>query len=84
MDPDMVQILQEAPFRKHEALLRKREVLKLIGLSNSSFYNYIKKGLIKPGVPIGPRLRGWPASEVEDFVLACIAKRDAKQNEEMV
>ena len=80
----MVQIFQEALFRKQEGLLRKREVLKLIGLSNSSFYNYIKKGLIKPGVPIGPRLRGWPASEVEDFVLACIAKRDAKQNGETV
>ena len=45
-----------------EALLRKPEVLKLTGLSNSSLYNYIKAGVLKPGVPIGSRLKGWPAS----------------------
>lgn len=61
-----------------EALLRKREVLKLTGLSNSSFYNYIKAGRLKPGVPIGPRLKGWPASEIQAFIDQCIAARDAK------
>lgn len=75
----MAQNLQEALFRKQEALLRKREVLKLTGLSNSSFYGYIKKGLIKPGVPIGPRLKGWPASEIQDYIQSCIDARDLKQ-----
>lgn len=75
----MAQILQEALLLKQEALLRKHEVLKLIGISNSSFYAYIKKGLIKPGVPIGPRLRGWPASEIHGFIESCIAARDQKQ-----
>lgn len=77
----MAQILQEALFRKQEALLRKREVLKLTGLSNSSFYAYIKKGLIKPGVPIGPRLKGWPASEIQAYIQSCIAARDNKHGE---
>jgi predicted DNA-binding transcriptional regulator AlpA len=58
-----------------EALLRKREVLKLTGLSNSSFYNYIKRGDIKPGVPIGSRLKGWPASEIQAYIQSCIAAR---------
>ncbi|MCX7279947.1 MAG: AlpA family phage regulatory protein [Burkholderiales bacterium] len=75
----MGQFLQEALFRKQQALLRKREVLKLLGISNSSFYAYIKKGLIKPGVPIGPRLRGWPESEILGFIESCIAARDQKQ-----
>ncbi len=77
----MAQILQEALLRKQEALLRKREVLKLTGLSNSSFYNYIKAGLLKPGVPIGPRLKGWPASEIQEYIQSCIAARDQKQGE---
>lgn len=62
-----------------EALLRKPEVLKLTGLSNSSLYNYIKAGKLKPGVPIGPRMRGWPASEIQEYVQSCINARDQKQ-----
>ena len=68
----MAQIFQES-------LLRKREVLKITGLSNSSFYNYIKAGKFKPGVPIGTRLKGWPASEIQKWVESCIAQRDCKQ-----
>ncbi len=62
-----------------EALLRKPEVLKLTGLSNSSFYNFIKAGRLKPGVPIGPRLKGWPASEIQEYIQSCIDARDQKQ-----
>jgi predicted DNA-binding transcriptional regulator AlpA len=72
----MQKLIQEALAHKRETLLRKREVLRLTGLSNSSLYVYIKKGLIKPGVPIGPRLKGWPASEIEAYVQSCIAERD--------
>lgn len=57
-------------------LLRKREVLKLTGLSNSSFYNYIKKGVIKPGVPVGPRMKAWPSTEIQAYIQSCIAARD--------
>lgn len=59
-----------------EALLRKRDVLKLTGLSNSTFYNRIKQGAIKHGVPMGPRLKGWPASEIQTYIQTCIAARD--------
>lgn len=62
----------------HEALLRKREVLKITGLSNSTFYNRIQAGIIKPGVPMGPRLKGWPASEIQTYIQSCIAARDKK------
>jgi prophage regulatory protein len=62
-----------------EALLRKHEVLKLTGLSKSSLYNYINRGLIKPGVPIGPRLVGFPASEINAFVQSCINARGGKK-----
>ena len=62
----------------NEALLRKREVLKLIGLSNSSIYNRIQAGVIKRGVPMGPRLKGWPASEIQAYIQSCIAARDSE------
>lgn len=62
-----------------EVLLRKPEVLKLTGLSNSSLYNYIKAGVLKPGVPIGSRLKGWPASEIQTYIQSCIDARDQKQ-----
>ena len=68
----MTQILQEA-------LLRKREVLRLTGLSNSTFYSRIKDGTIPSGVPMGPRLKGWPASEIDAYIQSLIAKRDCKR-----
>lgn len=61
-----------------EALLRKHEVLRLTGLSNSTFYNRIRDGVIPPGVPMGPRLKGWPASEIDAYIQSCISKRDDK------
>ena len=61
-----------------EALLRKREALRRTGLSNSTFYNRIKEGVIKPGVPMGPRLKGWPESEISAYIAACIAARGEK------
>jgi prophage regulatory protein len=72
MEANMAQTYQET-------LLRKPEVLKLLGVSNSSFYNFIKAGVLKPGVPIGSRLKGWPASEIQEYIESCIAARDQKQ-----
>jgi predicted DNA-binding transcriptional regulator AlpA len=61
-----------------EILLRKQEVLKRTGLSNSTLYNRIKEGVIKPGVPMGPRLKGWPQSEIAQYIQSCIAARGEK------
>jgi predicted DNA-binding transcriptional regulator AlpA len=35
--------------------------------------------VLKPGVPIGPRLKGWPASEIQAYIQSCIASRDQQQ-----
>ena len=71
--------IHDALATKRETLLRKREVLRITGLSNSTFYNRIKEGVIPSGVPIGPRLKGWPASEIDAYIQSCIAQRDNKQ-----
>lgn len=60
----------------HQALLRKPEVIKLLGVSNSTFYARIRDGSFPPGVPVGPRLKAWPADEVQKFIDNCIAARD--------
>jgi len=65
----MTQFLQEA-------LLRKHEVIRLLGICNSTFYARIQAGIIKPGVPMGPRLKGWPRSEIQEYIASCIAARD--------
>jgi predicted DNA-binding transcriptional regulator AlpA len=75
----MNKLIQEALASKRETLLRKREVLRITGLSNSTFYNRIKDGVIPRGVPIGPRLKGWPASEIDAYVQSCIAQRNSQQ-----
>ena len=58
------------------ALLRKPTILKLLGNSNSTFYNRINEGAIKPGVPIGKRIKAWPASEIQEYAQSCIDARD--------
>jgi predicted DNA-binding transcriptional regulator AlpA len=74
----MQKMIQEALSTKRETLLRKREVLRMTGLSNSTFYNRIKEGVIPQGVPIGPRLKAWPQSEISAYIATCIAQRDNK------
>ena len=75
----MNKLIYEALATKCETLLRRREVLRITGLSNSTLYNRIKEGTIPRGVPIGPRLKGWPATEIYTYVQSCIAQRDCMQ-----
>ena len=60
-----------------EKLLRKREVLRILGISNSTYYNRIKDGTIKPGALLGPRCKAHPSSEIQACIADLIAKRDA-------
>ncbi len=60
-----------------EYLLRKGTVLKILGVGSSTFYSMIKVGALPKGVSIGPRLKGWPASEIQAYVAAQIAIRDS-------
>lgn len=61
-----------------EALIRKRRVLEMTGWSNATLYNRISAGVFKPGVKVGPRMVAWPLREVEAYIQARIAERDAK------
>ena len=61
----------------NEVLIRKDRVLKMTGWSNSTLYDRIAQGIFKPGVKMGPRMVGWPLSEVEAFINARVSERDA-------
>lgn len=74
----MTQTAQQQAASQPRKLLRKQEACGRLGISNSSFYVYIQNGWIKPGVPIGPRLKGWPEDEIDAYIQSCIAKRDEK------
>jgi prophage regulatory protein len=66
---------------KAELLVRKREVLKMTGWSNSTLYNRIAAQQFKAGVKIGPRMVAWPLSEVQNHIAHLISQRDQKQGE---
>jgi prophage regulatory protein len=69
-----VNLNHDAPLSRR--MLRKKAVLQKLPFSNSTFYAYIKKGIIKPGVPIGPRMMAWPEDEIDAVVQSFIDKRD--------
>ena len=49
-------------------ILRRREVVKLIGLSRATLYRMISSGEFPRPVQISPRCTGWRADEVEEWV----------------
>lgn len=76
----MTQTSQPTATSQQRKLLRKPVACGRLGISNSSFYAYIQKGIIKPGVPIGPRMKGWPEDEIDTLVQSMIDKRDQKMS----
>ncbi|MES2979773.1 MAG: AlpA family phage regulatory protein [Pseudomonadota bacterium] len=59
-----------------DALLRKREVLRLAALSNSSLYALMGEGRFPRPVRIGTRSVRWLEREVQAFIDACVVNRN--------
>ena len=68
----------------NEVLLRKKGVLEILNIGSSTFYAMIKAGVLPKGVPIGPRLKGWPASEIQEYIKGQIKARDTGKTGENV
>jgi predicted DNA-binding transcriptional regulator AlpA len=58
-------------------LLRLKEVLRLTGLSKSTWYTGIKSGRYPRGVKLGPRIRAWPEHAILTLVEQGIDEADA-------
>lgn len=65
--------------RNMDLLLRKKDVLKVLGISHTTFYKRIKSGDIPQGIPLGPRIRCWSSSEIQTYIAKCISQRDIQK-----
>lgn len=54
-------------------LMRKNEVLHLIGVSKSSLYRMIASGHFPPSVVVGKKAVAWPEHEVREIVGTLVA-----------
>jgi prophage regulatory protein len=58
-------------------LIKMPEVKSKTGLSDSKVYDEVAKGRLKPPVQLGSNSVAWVEAEVDEFILARIAERDA-------
>ena len=62
---------------RSKKILRLPQVRERVGLSTSTIYSMMAKGLFPQQVPLGVHSVGWVEEEIDDFNAACVAKRDA-------
>ena len=62
------------------AILRRREVEARTGLGCSTIYDAIKAGTFPAPVQLGPKSVGWVESEINAWLAARVAARDAARN----
>ncbi|MGB8296029.1 MAG: AlpA family phage regulatory protein [Polyangia bacterium] len=55
-------------------ILRRRLVQAQTGLSKSAIYDSVAQGIFPRPIHIGQRSVGWLASEVEDWIAACVTE----------
>jgi len=60
-----------------ERLLRLPEVSQTVGFSRSHLWRLVKQGKFPQPIPLGPNSRGWLESEVQAFIAARVAERNA-------
>ncbi|MPW06424.1 AlpA family phage regulatory protein [Paraburkholderia sp. CNPSo 3155] len=51
------------------AVLRRKQVEQVVGLSRSTIYQRIKDGTFPRPVSLGGRMVGWRASDIETFLV---------------
>ena len=59
-------------------LLRLPQVIERTGLGRSSIYERVAAGTFPAAVPLTATARAWPESEVQQWISARIAERDAR------
>ena len=59
-------------------LMRLKDVMQQTGLARATIYKYMNDGSFPLSVPLGGRAVAWVEQEVNDWVLARVAARDAQ------
>jgi prophage regulatory protein len=63
-------------------ILRQRQVCEAVGYSTMHIWRLEKAGLFPRRLKLGPNSVGWLASEIDAWIEAKIAERDATQGRE--
>ena len=58
-------------------LLTMEQVRKRTSLSRSRIYEFMRRGAFPQAVPLAERWRAWIESEIEDWIDARVAEREA-------
>ena len=59
-------------------VLRRPKVEKQVGLSRSTIYSLMQKGMFPKPIPLGPRSKGWLSSEITRWMDERIRQRDER------
>ena len=54
--------------KQHVNILRKQDVLDMVGISNSTLYLWMATGHFPKPIKLGPRAVGWPVAAVQKFL----------------
>lgn len=64
---------------KTNRIIRKPELFKMIGVSDTTIWRWEKTGLFPQRVALGPNSAGWLESEIETWFEKKAAERNAKK-----
>lgn len=62
----------------HDALLRLKEVLRMIPVGKSSWYDGIDKGIYPPAIRLGSRTVAWRLSDINLVIAGAWQARDSE------
>ncbi len=63
------------------AILRRKQVEQVVGLSRSTIYQRIKDGTFPRPISLGGRIVGWRASDIELFLVDPAGYRAPRQSD---
>ncbi len=63
-------------------IIRLKTVIEMTGLSRSTIYDYMARGLFPRQITLGENSRGWLYSEVDEWLESRIQKRDEQDYDE--
>jgi prophage regulatory protein len=65
--------------KKMIKIIRLKTVLNMTGLSRSTIYDYMARGIFPKQISLGENSRGWIEKEVNEWIDIRIAERDSEE-----
>lgn len=57
-------------------VMTPQQVMKYLGIAESTFYTWVRDGRLPPGEAWGPRMRRWRRSKIEEWRKERVIKRE--------